>query len=273
MTPHQSPSPPEGCIDTQVVENILLIGINRPAKRNGITPEMLCQLAKALTVLDDDPSLRIGVLHAFGPHFTAGMDLPALAEYQRRGEKPVPRDRGLVEPFDLPLDGYRRRKKTLVAAVKGICFTAGIELMLAADVVVAGSDCRFAQMEVGRGVMAASGATLRMAQRAGAGNALHVLLTGNEFDSGEALRFNFVQKVVTPGAELSEALSIARSIAQQAPLAVVATRRNVLKAIEDGPVAAALELLQVQQTLARTDDAVEGRQSFVEKRRPIFKGR
>lgn len=201
------------------------------------------------------------------------MDLPTLSEHQRRGEKPVPRDRGLVEPFDLPLPGYRRRSKPLIAAVKGICFTAGIELMLSADVVVAADDCRFAQMEVGRGVMAACGATLRMAQRAGAGNALQILLSGNEFDSQEALRFNFVQKITPPGNEMQEALAIGQRIARQAPLAVVATRLNVLKAIEEGPLAAAAHLLEVQEMLSHSEDAKEGRASFVERRPPVFGGR
>ena len=86
--------------------------------------------------------------------------------------------------------------------------------------------------------MATGGATLRMAERAGLGNAMLHLLTADEFGSAEALRLNFVQKVVPAGQELDEALAIAQRIAAQAPLAVVATRLNVLKAIEQGPLAA-----------------------------------
>jgi enoyl-CoA hydratase len=73
-----------------VLDHVLLIGINRPAKRNGWTPRMFKQLAEAYTRLDDDPALRVGVLHAFGDHFTAGLDLPAVAEYMKRGEKAIP---------------------------------------------------------------------------------------------------------------------------------------------------------------------------------------
>ena len=133
--------PPEGCIDTQVIGHVLLIGINRPAKRNGWTPPMFRQLAEAYTRLDDDPALRVGVLHAFGDHFTAGLDLPAVSAYMQRGEKAIPE--GLVEPHDYGLPGYRRRTKPMVVAVKGICFTVGIELMLGADIVVAADNCRF----------------------------------------------------------------------------------------------------------------------------------
>jgi enoyl-CoA hydratase len=160
-----------------------------------------------------------------------------------------------------------------VAAVKGICFTVGIELMLAADVVIAADDCRFSQLEVKRGIMATGGATLRMAERAGLGNAMLHLLTGDEFGSAEALRLNFVQKVVPAGQELDEALRIAEAIAAQAPLAVVATRQNVMKAIEQGPLAAMQDFIATQQRLSNSEDAKEGVQSFIEKRPARFSGR
>ena len=126
--------PPEGCISCEVRGHVLLIGVNRPAKRNGWTPAMFQQLAQAYTRLDDEPELRVGLLHAFGEHFTAGLDLPLIAEFMKTGQKVIPP--GLVEPHDYGLPGYRRRAKPMVAAVKGICFTVGIELMLGADVMV-----------------------------------------------------------------------------------------------------------------------------------------
>ncbi|CAN7207758.1 crotonase/enoyl-CoA hydratase family protein [Acidovorax sp. LjRoot129] len=266
-----NPPPPEGCIDTQVLGHVLLIGINRPAKRNGWTPPMFRQLAEAYTRLDDDPDLRVGVLHAFGDHFTAGLDLPAVSAYMQRGEKAIPE--GLVEPHDYGLPGYRRRTKPMVAAVKGICFTVGIELMLGADIVVAGDDCRFSQMEVQRGIMATGGATLRMAERAGTGNALLHLLTADEFGSSEAYRLNFVQKVVPAAQVLHEAIAIAQRIEAQAPRAVVATRLNVLKAIEQGQAAAVADFIPVQKQLANSEDAAEGVLAFVERRPARFTGR
>ena len=271
MHPPVNPEPhPDGSIDCHVDGAILLIAINRPAKRNGFTPRMFRQLGEAYTRLDDDPALRVGVLHAMGAHFTAGLDLPTIAPLMRRGEKTVPL--GLVDPLDLGMPGYRRRSKPMVVAVKGITFTLGIELMLAADVVVAADDCRFSQLEVKRGIMATGGATLRMAERAGLGNAMLHLLTGDEFGSAEALRLNFVQKVVPAGSELAEAVIIARAVSQQAPLAVVATRQSVLKAVEHGPLVAMHDFIEVQRRLANSTDAAEGVQSFVEKRPARFTG-
>jgi enoyl-CoA hydratase len=264
-------APPEGGIHCEQRGPLLLVGINRPAKYNGFTPRMFRELGEAYSRLDDDESLRVGVLHAFGKHFTAGLDLPTIAPLMQRGEKAIPE--GCVEPTDLGTPGYRRRRKPMVVAVKGITFTLGIELMLAADVVIAADDCRFSQLEVKRGIMATGGATLRMAERAGLGNALLHLLTGDEFDAAEALRLNFVQKVVPVGQELDEALRIAEAIAAQAPLAVVATRLNARKAVEAGPLAAMAEFIDVQRKLARSEDAAEGVRSFVEKRPAKFTGR
>jgi enoyl-CoA hydratase len=264
-------APPEGTISTERRGPLLLIGINRPAKYNGFTPRMFRELGEAYTLLDDDADLRVGLLHAYGKHFTAGLDLPTIAPLMQRGEKAVPD--GLVEPTDLGTPGYRRRAKPMVVAVKGITYTLGIELMLAADVVVAADDCRFSQLEVKRGIMATGGATLRMAERAGLGNALLHLLTGDEFGAAEALRLNFVQKVVPTGSEFDEALRIAQAIAEQAPLAVLATRRNALKAVEQGPLAAMEEFIDVQQALSRSEDAAEGVRSFVERRPARFTGR
>lgn len=272
MTLMENAMPPaEGTITTERRGALLLVGIDRPAKRNGFTPRMFRELGEAYTLLDDDPALRVGVLFAQGDHFTAGLDLPSIAPFMQKGEKLWPA--GGVEPLDLGTPGYRRRTKPMVVAVQGITFTLGIELMLAADVVVASEDCRFSQLEVRRGIMATGGATLRMAERAGLGNALLHLLTGDEFGAAEALRLNFVQKVVPRGQHLDEALRIAEAIAAQAPQAVVATRLNALKAIERGPLEAMAEFVPVQQRLSRTEDAAEGVKSFVEKRAARFTGK
>jgi len=268
---NMTPIHPEGSIDLDVQDGVLLIGINRPNKRNGFTPKMYRELGEAYTRLDDDPALRVGVLHALGEHFTAGLDLPTIAPLMQRGEKAVPL--GLVDPLNLGMEAYRRRTKPMVVAVQGITYTLGIELMLAADIVVAADNCRFSQLEVKRGIMATGGATLRMAERAGMGNALLHLLTGDEFNSAEALRLNFVQRVVPAGEQLQEALNIARAIAAQAPLAVVATRQSVLKAVEQGPLVAMHEFISVQKTLSNSEDAKEGVQSFIEKRNARFSGK
>jgi enoyl-CoA hydratase len=262
--------PPEGTITTERRGALLLIGINRPAKRNGFTPRMYRELGEAYTLLDDDPALRVGVLHAFGDHFTAGLDLPTIAPLMQRGEKAVP-----LGPGGAQRPGHAGLPPAHQAhggGRQGHHLPLGIELMLAADIVVAADDCRFSQLEVKRGIMATGGATLRMAERAGLGNAMLHLLTGDEFGSAEALRLNFVQKVVPAAHGAGRGAAIAQAIAEQAPLAVVATRLNVLKAVEHGPLIAMHEFISTQQRLSNSEDAGEGVRSFTEKR-PASSGR
>ncbi len=246
---------------------LFAIEIDRPEKRNGFTPKMLRELAEAYPAFERDPAARVAVVSAAGGHFTAGLDLPRVGPLMARGEPLFPV--GAVDPFDLRPP---RRSKPVVVAVKGITFTLGIELMLAADIVVAADDCRFSQLEVKRGIMAAGGATLRMVQRAGWGDAMLVLLAAGEFGPAEALRWGFVQEVVPAGRELARAREMAATVAAQAPLAVQATLLNARRALEEGFAAAIGEFREINQRLLATADAAEGLRSFVEKRPPTYRG-
>jgi enoyl-CoA hydratase/carnithine racemase len=178
--------------------HVLLIGINRPAKRNGFTPKMYRELAWPTPGSTTSP-LRVGVLHAFGEHFTAGLDLPTIAPLMQRGEKPCPWAWWSRSTSACPATGAAQAHG---GGRQGHHLHRGHRADAGADIVVAADNCRFSQLEVKRGIMATGGATLRMAERAGLGNALLHLLTGDEFDSAEALRLNFVQKVVPAGQEL-----------------------------------------------------------------------
>ena len=257
----------QGRITTELDGHVLLIGIDRVAKRNGFSLTMLRELALAFTRLQEDPQARCGLVYAEGAHFTAGLQLDQLGPYMARGESVWPEMH--IDPLSLR---QNKRSKPLVVAVQGITFTLGIELMLAADIVVAAHDCRFSQLEVKRGIMATGGATVRMMERAGWGNAMRYLLTGDEFDASAALRMGLVQEVVPAGSQFERALEIAERIAAQAPLAVRATIASARLAAESGPDAAIAEFLLVQAQLANSADAAEGVASFVEKRAARFVG-
>lgn len=258
---------PDGEILTRRDGAIFLIGLNRPAKLNGFTPKMLKELAAAYTTFERDAAARVAVLYAEGAHFTAGLDLPRVAPLM--GEKNLLVEPGQIDPCN---NVAPFRTKPVVAAVQGITYTIGIELMLAADIVIAASDCRFSQLEVKRGIMATGGATIRMVERAGWGNAMRYLLTGDEFDVATALRLGFVQEVTEPGGQLAEAIRVAERIAAQAPLAVSATLRNARLAVENGPAAAVADFHPTQQVLMASADVKEGVASFVEKRAARFRG-
>ncbi len=244
-----SEDPTDGRITTEQRDGLFLIGIDRPAKLNGFTPAMLRGMAQAYTRYEHEPEARCAVVFAEGANFTAGLDLPKVAAYA---------------PF---------RSKPVVFAVHGICFTLGIEMMLAADVVVAAADTRFAQLEVKRGLMPTGGATIRMVERAGWGNAMRYLLTGDEFDAPTALRLGFIQEIVEPGRQRERAVELAKIIAAQAPLAVISTMENAHVALREGPTAASALFGSTQSRLLASEDFQDGLRSFREKRAPKFRGR
>lgn len=243
---------------------VFLIGIDRPKKYNGFTPEMLRQLAQAYTEYENDRDLWCAVLHAEGAHFTAGLQLSAFDITADLVPKGLVDPLGLVAPW---------RRKPLVAAVKGICFTIGIELMLAADIVVAEEGTRFAQLEVKRGLAAYGGATFRFVERAGWGNAMRYLLTGDEFDPATALKLGFVQEIAAQGRGFDRALELAQRIAAQAPLAIQATRDNSWIFVTEGQAAAIADLPKRRALLATSEDFAEGVRSFNERREGRYRGR
>lgn len=250
--------------------HVLTIGLNRPEKRNAFDLEMYRDLTLAYGELSRNPELRVGVVYAVGDHFTGGLDLPKWAPTFAAGKFPDLED-GALDPFGL--DGAAQVRKPVIYAVQGICFTIGIELMLAADIRIAASDTRFGQIEVKRGIYAVGGATIRFFQEIGWGNAMRYLLTGDEMSATEAHRLGMVQELVPPGQQLIRALEIADTIANQAPLAVQATLHSARIARAQGDAAAAARLMPDLQPLFASEDVKEGMASFVERRAAKFVGR
>ena len=244
------------------------ISIDRPAKRNAFTPAMLDALASAYADADRDPDVRVLLLHASGDHFTGGLDLAAMTDAARIGEPLFPG--AAIDPVGLFAP---RPAKPVVIAVEGVCLTLGVELILGADVAICSTTARFGQVEVQRSIMAYAGATIRMVERFGWGNAMRYLLTGDLFDSGEALRLGLVQQVVAPGKAYATALEIARTIASAAPLAVQATIANAGLSLREGQAAAIADLLPRARFLAATEDSAEGVDAFRDKRSPSYTGR
>ena len=160
----------------------------------------------------------------------------------------------------------------MIVAAQGYCLTIGIELMLAADINLCASNTRFAQLEVQRGIFPFGGATLRLHQIAGWGNAMRWLLTGDEFDAHDALRLGLVQEVMASEDLLPRAMLLAERIARQAPLGVQATLMSARQARLEGETAAALGLPPLVKKLLNSEDAKEGVRAMIEKRPGVFKG-
>lgn len=249
--------------------HVLLIGFNRPDKRNAADLELLSQLAQAYGRLENDPELRVGLVYAVGDHFTAGLDLADLGprigadglEYVTEGG---------INPWQV---SGEQLTKPVVIAVQGTCLTLGVELILASDVAVAAESTRFGQIEVTRGILPFGGATLRFPRAVGWGNAMRWILTGDLFDAAEAHRIGLVQEVVPDGEQFDRALAIAERVAAQAPLAVQAALANAKKAVRHGDEAAEADLQPALARLATSEDAAIGMQAFLTRTEARFVGR
>ena len=249
-------------------KQVLLIGLNRPDQRNLFDVDMIQALSAAYGEVENDPDLRCGVLFAHGKHFTLGLDLAQVVSALADGEIDFPD--GSLDPW-ATRPPYR--SKPLICALHGICLTLGIELALAADIRLAATGTRFAQLEIKRGLYPFGGATVRFVREAGWGNAMRYLLTGDEFGPEEALRMGLVQEVVEPDRLLPRAIELAELVARQAPLGVQATLKSARLALLDGERDAMHGLLPVLRELLQTEDALEGVQSFLERREAKFGGR
>lgn len=254
---------------TERRRHVLLIGLNRPDKRNAADFELLTGLAEAYGELERDPDLRAGLVYGVGDHFTGGLDLADI------GPRIGPN--GLSFVSDTGLDPWgvsgQQRTKPVVIAVQGTCLTLGIELMLAADIAVAARSTRFGQIEVARGILPFGGATIRFPRAAGWGNAMRYILTGDLFDADEAYRIGLVQEVVDDGTQFDAALAIAERIAAQAPLAVQAALANAFTAVREGDAAAEAQLQPTLTRLAGSEDAAIGLQAFLSRTPAEFVGR
>mgnify|MGYP001245897188 CR=1 FL=1 len=248
--------------------HVLLIGLNRPDKRNAADLQMLHELALAYGHLERDPSLRCALVFAHGDHFTGGLDLADVApRITPTGLDIVPE--GGIDPWQV---SGAALSKPVVIAVQGTCLTLGIELLLASDIAVAADSTSFGQVEVSRGILPFGGATLRFPRAVGWGNAMRWILTGDRFDAAEALRIGLVQEVVPHGDEYTRALEIAQRIAAQAPLAVQAALANARLAVRVGDASAEAQLQPELARLARSTDARIGMEAFVSRTTANFIG-
>lgn len=262
---------PYSYIQTEKIGPVFTIALNRPDARNAMNTQMILELSTALTDYEDDPTVRCAVLYANGLHFTFGLELEEVARSViERGRSFFPQDK--VNPWGIG-GTDRIRTKPLICAVHGFCITLGIELMLASDISIAAEKTVFAQMEVQRGILPFGGATVRFVRTAGWGNAMRYLLTGDNFDTKEALRMGIIQEVVSKKELLPKALEIANKISAQAPLGIAALLQNANKALTEGQTQAFDELIPLVTSCLQSEDGQEGIRSLLEKRSAIFKGK
>lgn len=255
-------------IITNIQDGIAHITINRPEAMNAIDPETNQQLLDLWGQLSDDPAVRVFVLTGAGDRaFCTGADLkktmppPESAAQQVYGNSAKPMNFGALST-----------PKPVIAAINGFALGGGLELALLADIRVCSESAQFGLPEVRVGSIPGAGGTQRIVRAVGLSDAMKMLLTGQRIDAREALRIGLVSEVVPQPALHDAAMTIASAIACNAPLAVSAVKHLAMSGREL-PLAAGLDLERYAFGLLRdSEDRLEGRRAFAEKRAPVFRG-
>jgi enoyl-CoA hydratase/carnithine racemase len=244
-------------------DGILIITINRPEARNAVNADVANGMAEALDRLDADDHLRVGIVTGAGGYFSAGMDLKAFVQ----GESPYASDRGFAGITQ------RAARKPLIAAVEGFALAGGFEIALACDLIVASREARFGIPEVKRSLVAAAGALLRLPKRIPYHLAMELALTGEPITARHAMEIGIVNRIAEPGSALETAVALANQIVKNAPLALIASKEILQKAVDWDEAEGWAKQGEISGPVFTSDDAREGATAFAEKREPLWRGR
>jgi len=250
---------------------VAILTLNRPAKLNALSNELLAAITRILNEIELDSAVRVIVITGAGRAFSAGAD---IAGFQRHLE--VGAEEAVVN-FMRPGHQMTRRvesyPKPIIAAVNGLAFGGGCELVESTHIALAAETATFSKAEINIGIMPTFGGTQRLPRNIGRKAAIELILTGRTFDAADAARLGLVNLVVSSVALLDEALALANLIATKPPLALAAA----LSAIHRGMDAAIDDGLAIEEAafarIVSTHDAHEGVAAFLQKRAPKFLGR
>ncbi|MFJ8009457.1 crotonase/enoyl-CoA hydratase family protein [Streptomyces fagopyri] len=245
---------------TEPRPGVLLITLNRPRVRNAIDQSLAKAMDAALTRLETDPALTVGILTGTGGHFCSGMDLKA---FLTEGV-PVVADRGLAGLT------RARLRKPFIAAVEGAAVAGGFELALACDLITAADTAFFALPEVTRGLIAAEGGAIRLPARLPYHVAMEMLLTAAPLPASDAARYGLVNRLTKEGEALHAALALAERLQTHSQNAVCTTKQIVreTRGLDDHTAYTVQDPLSTP--VFTTTAATEGAHAFTQKRPPAW---
>ena len=257
---------------------VATLWLDSPERRNAMGPAFWADLPVAMAELDEDPDVRVVVVAARGPHFTAGLDLASMAGEVVGGGKGSAAARatrflGTVKRLQRSITSVERCSKPVVAAVHAACIGAGVDLVTACDIRLCSADATFSVRETRMAMVADVGTLQRLPRIVGRGHAAELALTGREIGAERAREIGLVNDVLADAAALHAAAgALAAEIAANAPLAVQGTK-HVLQACEDRTVDEGLDYVAVwNAAFLVSDDLTEAMAAFFEKRPPRFRG-
>jgi len=259
--------------------HVATLWLDRPAQRNAMGPAFWADLPLAMAELDEDPEVRAVVLAARGPHFTAGLDLAAMAGDITGGDpasSPAARAgrfHGVLRRLQRSITSVEQCSKPVVAAVHGACIGGGVDLVTACDIRLCSAETTFSVRETRLAMVADVGTLQRLPRIVGRGHASELALTGRDIGAARAREIGLVNDVLPDtDAVHAAAHALAAEIAANSPLAVQGTK-HVLRACEDRSVEEGLDYVAVwNAAFLMSDDLTEALTALSEKRPPVFSG-
>ena len=241
-----------------------ILAIARPEARNAVNGEVAQAVEAALDELEADDDVLAVVVTGRGPTFSAGADLKAIAAGRGLDLMTERGGFGGITQRDFP--------KPLIAAVNGPALAGGFEIVLTCDLVVAAEDAVFGLPEAKRGLFAAAGGLLRLPKRVPLALATELAITGDTIDTHRAHALGLVNRVVPREQVVDEALALAGTVAENAPISVRNSLRMVREAVDLTEAEAWKRSGELAAETASSKDAIEGATAFAEKRTPRWTG-
>lgn len=252
-------------VTEQYQPGIALIQLNRPKELNALNPQLMGEVRDALLQLDKNENVKVIIITGNDQAFAAGADIKQMADKTAI-------DMHIMDQFS-KWDQIRKTKKPIIAAVSGFALGGGCEFVMTCDMVIASETAKFGQPEIKIGTIPGAGGTQRLTKAVGKAKAMELILTGRFLSAQEAHFYGLVNKVVPIEMYMHEAVELAKEIAQMPAIAVQLAKEAINRSFEtqldEGLM---FERKNFYLTFA-SEDQKEGMKAFIEKRKPVYKGK
>ena len=251
---------------TALEEGIFTITINRPDKLNALNSTVIEELAAVVEEIYTNEAIKAVIITGTGKKaFVAGAD---IAEFIKKNEVA---GEALARNGQVLFSKMENCPKPIIAAVNGFALGGGCELAMACHFIVASGNAKFGQPEINLGIIPGYGGTQRLTRLINKNRATELILTGRMVDANEALQLGITNHVFEPDELLSKAKEILQTIVAKSPLAV-AKAIDCINHFDNSEQGYIYEAKKFGECFG-TEDMLEGATAFLEKRKPVFKGK